>query len=79
MVLIGLVYLAFEDLILADFSSIAKTRFAKNHITRNLVGVQIGLVALAMLVTRSSAQSLQAKSGLPRGNQVVGWFVLGKS
>jgi GPI ethanolamine phosphate transferase 1 len=28
-------------------------------------------------VTRSSALSLQAKQGLPRGNQAVGWFVLG--
>lgn len=29
-----------------------------------------------MLVTRSSALSLQARQGLPRGNQVVGWIVL---
>lgn len=29
-----------------------------------------------MLVTRSSALSLQAKQGLPRGNQAVGWLVL---
>lgn len=28
-----------------------------------------------MLVTRSSALSLQAKQGLPRGNQMVGWLV----
>lgn len=31
---------------------------------------------LAMIVTRSSALSLQAKQGLPRGNQVVGFIVL---
>ena len=31
---------------------------------------------LAMIVTRSSALSLQAKEGLPLGNQVVGWIVL---
>lgn len=37
---------------------------------------QTGLVLLAMLVTRSSALSLQARAGLPRGNQVVGWLVL---
>lgn len=30
-----------------------------------------------MLVTRSSALSLQAKEGLPPGNQIVGWIVLG--
>jgi phosphatidylinositol glycan class N len=29
-----------------------------------------------MIVTRSSAISLQAKLGLPRGNQIVGWFIL---
>jgi hypothetical protein len=40
---------------------------------------QIGLIVLAMLVTHSSATSLQAKLGLPRGNQVVGWVVLGES
>ena len=37
---------------------------------------QIGLIILSMLVTRSSALSLQAKQGLPRGNQIVGWLVL---
>src|ERR1700712_3352873 len=29
-----------------------------------------------MIVTRSSALSLKAKQGLPRGNQIVGWIVL---
>lgn len=29
-----------------------------------------------MIVTRDSALSLQAKAGLPRGNQAVGWLVL---
>lgn len=35
------------------------------------------MVLLALIVTRSSALSLQAKQGLPWGNQVVGWGVLG--
>ena len=42
-----------------------------------LTGSQVGLILLAMLLTRSSAVSLQAKQGLPRGNQVLGWVVLG--
>jgi phosphatidylinositol glycan class N len=41
------------------------------------VGIQIGLTLLSMVVTRSSALSLQAKQGLPRGNQITGWIVLG--
>jgi phosphatidylinositol glycan class N len=79
MVVIGVVYLLFEDFILADFSSAMKLPKARsNHVTRTVVGVQIGLTCLAMLVTRSSALSLQAKKGLPLGNQVTGWIVLGK-
>jgi phosphatidylinositol glycan class N len=38
---------------------------------------QIGFIVLAMAVTRSSVISLQAKQGLPRGNQIVGWLTLG--
>jgi len=40
------------------------------------MGAQVGLVALAMLVTRSSVFSLQAKQGLPLGTQIVGWVTL---
>ena len=40
---------------------------------------QVGLVFLAVIVTRSSAASLQAKQGLPLGNQAVGWLVMGNS
>lgn len=32
-----------------------------------------------MIVTRSSALSIQSKMGLPRGNQIVGWIVLSKN
>ena len=77
MVLVGVFYLVFEDVILSDFSSIVKAELPPNHITRALVGTQIGLIVLSMIVTRSSALSLQAKLGLPRGNQSVGWLVLG--
>ena len=44
---------------------------------RIILGLQAGLILLAMVVTRSSVASIQAKQGLPIGNQVVGWLVLG--
>ena len=80
MVVIGVMYLLFQDFILADFSSAMKLPKARrnNDLNRILVGVQIGLTVLAMIVTRSSALSLQAKTGLPPGNQIMGWIVLGK-
>ncbi|KAI1083587.1 Phosphatidylinositolglycan class N-domain-containing protein [Whalleya microplaca] len=77
MVAVGVFYLIFEDKLLADGSNTRKSKLRKdNRISRILIGVQTGLVLLAMLVTRSSALSLQAKLGLPRGNQLVGWLVL---
>lgn len=38
---------------------------------------QVGLIILATIVTRSSSLSIQAKQGLPLGNQIMGWIVLG--
>ncbi|KAI9732570.1 MAG: Glycosyl phosphatidyl inositol anchor synthesis [Cirrosporium novae-zelandiae] len=80
MFLTGLVYILFEDSIMAQSSS-EKTKMTPSAITlsRGILGLQCGLVLLAMIVTRSSVASLQAKKGLPLGNQVVGWFVLGTS
>ncbi|KAK5239007.1 Glycosyl phosphatidyl inositol anchor synthesis, partial [Exophiala xenobiotica] len=40
------------------------------------MGLQLGIILLTIIVTRSSVASLQAKNGLPLGNQAVGWFVL---
>ena len=83
MVVIGLLYLIFEDFVLADFNSNDNKQqqraTARNHFSRTIVGIQIGLVVLAMIITRSSALSLQAKQGLPPGNQIMGWVVLGRS
>ncbi|KJZ78111.1 GPI ethanolamine phosphate transferase 1 [Hirsutella minnesotensis 3608] len=75
---LGLSYLVFEDFVLSDFSR-DKSKIASgnsNGTRRIITGVQIGLVLLAILVTRSSALSLQAKQGLPLGNQAVAWVVL---
>jgi phosphatidylinositol glycan class N len=39
--------------------------------------LQIGLIALAMIVTHSSISYLQAREGLPLGTKYVGWVTLG--
>ncbi|KAK8042672.1 phosphatidylinositolglycan class N [Apiospora phragmitis] len=75
MVAAGVCFLLFEDKLMADISR-SKGPSKSNHISRALIGLQTGLVLLAMFVTRSSALSLQARAGLPRGNQVVGWLVM---
>ncbi len=78
MVIVGVLYLVLEDFVLADFTWSEKPS-QRNHVSRTLVGIQIGLTLLSMVITRSSALSLQAKQGLPRGNQIMGWVVLGTS
>ncbi|KAJ4013897.1 Glycosyl phosphatidyl inositol anchor synthesis [Fusarium irregulare] len=75
MTVIGLAYLVLEDFILSDFTTF-KTKSKRLGTSRILVGIQVGLIVLATFVTYSSATSLQAKLGLPKGNQIVGWFVL---
>ena len=76
MLCVGVLYLTYEE----QLTSTSKTRSRSTPVAlewpRVIIGVQIGLVLLSMLVTRSSIASLQAKQGLPLGNQVVGWIVL---
>lgn len=74
--LVGVLYLLFEKSILSDPTSNTQFPSALDSIPRTILGVQVGLIALAMIVTTSSVASLQAKRGLPLGNQVVGWLVL---
>lgn len=78
MVIVGILYLVLEDFVLSDFGWSEKPRSSRNHVSRTLVGIQVGLILLSIIITRSSALSLQAKQGLPRGNQVMGWAVLGE-
>ncbi|KAK9324789.1 Phosphatidylinositolglycan class N-domain-containing protein [Lipomyces orientalis] len=47
--------------------------------TMAVLGLQLGLVILSMVVTYSTVKALQARKGLPFGNQIVGWLVLGAS
>lgn len=79
--LLGVLYIAFEKSLL---SAVAPANDGPSSpkadgLSRAILGIQVGLIALAMLVTRSSVASLQAKHGLPLGTQLVGWFTLGES
>ncbi|BDD56036.1 Glycosyl phosphatidyl inositol anchor synthesis [Monascus purpureus] len=77
MFLIGVLYLLFEHVIDKRHRESRQLSSALGGLgSRVIMGMQIGMVLLALIVTRSSAASLQAKQGLPLGNQVVGWFVL---
>jgi phosphatidylinositol glycan class N len=40
------------------------------------MGAQLGVVLLTIVITRSSIANIQAKSGLPLGNQLLGWLCL---
>lgn len=75
MLVAGILYLAFEDRITSSSRSGRKDQAVK-PLSRGIMGCQIGVIALTILVTRSSVFSLQAKQGLPLGNQVVGWLCL---
>ena len=78
MVSVGVLYLLFETSMLASSANGGRQQKGCSRLSRSLLGFQIGLIVLAMIVTSSSIRSLQAKQGLPVGNQVVGWLVLGK-
>jgi phosphatidylinositol glycan class N len=41
-----------------------------------ICGIQLGLIVLSVVVTWSSVEYLQARRGLPLGNQIVGWAAL---
>jgi phosphatidylinositol glycan class N len=75
---VGVLYMAFKarnDILLID----SERAGAKTDIISTIIfGVQTGLVALAMIVTRSSVITLRAREGLGSGNLYVGWFTLCK-
>ena len=74
--LVGILYLLFERSILSSATSGTQSLHKFDTLSRGIVGAQIGLILMAMIVTRSSVLSIQAKRGLPLGNQVIGWIVL---
>lgn len=74
---VGALYLFFEKTILAD--SNADNQLANpslNEKSRLILSVQLGLVLLSMIVTKSSISYIQARQGLPLGVLVVGWATL---
>jgi phosphatidylinositol glycan class N len=77
MLAVGVLYLLFERSILSSSKSSPSIAVKPSGLSRIILGVQIGLVLLAMIVTRSSIMSMQAQRGLPLGNQLMGWVVLG--
>lgn len=72
----GILYIVFERSITTQSQSRKSTVASLNNVSRSIMGVQVGMILLAILVTRSSVASLQAKEGLPIGNQVTSWIVL---
>ena len=74
--LVGILYLLFEKSILSAPVNDEHSLSGLDSLSRSILGIQVGLTVLAMIVTRSSVASIQAKRGLPVGNQVVGWIVL---
>ncbi|KAF7591077.1 Glycosyl phosphatidyl inositol anchor synthesis [Aspergillus hancockii] len=75
----GLLYLIFEGDILGQKRSSERNTAVSSCGSRSIMGAQVGMILLALIVTRSSAASLQAKQGLPFGNQVLGWSILAAS
>lgn len=77
---VGLLYLLLEKTIVDQGEASGEgARHARQDIPSQIVfGCQMGLVLLAMIVTRSSVITLQSREGLGSGNLYVGWFTLGK-
>lgn len=80
MLVVGALYLLYEDSILVQLPSTKCIEAAeeKSLVSRVVIGIQLGLVMLAILATRSSIASIQSKQGLPLGTQLVGWLTMSK-
>ena len=76
MLLVGIGYLFFEQTITSQSRSRKSTTAQSSSLSRTIMGMQIGVILLTILVTRSSVASIQAKKGLPLGNQVLGFFCM---
>ena len=79
MAIVGVLYLLFDKNILSTKVKDRESTLALDSRSKVILGVQVGLIVLAMVITRSSVASIAARKGLPLGNQVTGWLVLGES
>lgn len=80
MLVVGALYLFYEDSIVDQLPSTKCKEAAEEKplVSRIVIGIQVGLIMLAIVVTRSSVASIQSKQGLPLGTQVVGWLTMSK-
>ncbi len=69
-------YMLFENSITSQSRSRSGTTISLDPLSRSIMGIQVGFILLAIMVTRSSIVSLQAKKGLPLGGQILGWLTL---
>ncbi|CAE7174104.1 hypothetical protein PTNB85_03612 [Pyrenophora teres f. teres] len=70
---VGVIYLLFEKSILGDSKSEAElAEHELNDKSRIILSIQLGLVLLSMIVTRSSIGYIQAREGIPLGVLTVG-------
>jgi phosphatidylinositol glycan class N len=74
MFIVGALYLLFEHQILSESSNPSL-----NNKSRMILSIQLGLVLLSMIVTKSSIAHLQAREGIPLGVLTVGRATLGLS
>jgi GPI ethanolamine phosphate transferase 1 len=72
----GTLYILFEYTITSQSRSSRANSTSLDPVSRSVMGMQTGLILLAIIVTRSSIASLSIKKGLPLGSQVIGWFTL---
>lgn len=78
MLAVGLLYMAFKALNDISSGDLEQAGTKTSIVSTIIYGAQTGLVALAMIVTRSSVVTLRAREGLGSGNLYVGWFTLCK-
>lgn len=81
MAAVGVLFMIFEPRLSSSPSNPRKPKAVSSStsIPNTIMGAQIGLILLAVIVTRSSISHIQARQGLPLGNQIVGWLTLATS